>query len=115
MVIEQNESDENYSDPDECGPFTLQHRQGGEATVVPSSMWLEDLFLIFLVMRIVNRYEDVCIDNLIEFFDELDIFAIPGEQLQSHLQTLFENDDTDMERLWNELGFEVFLPDREDG
>lgn len=121
MVNERNaaepssEGDEEYLDPpepsDRCDCITMQYGQGENSRVVTTNMDMDFLFIITLVMRICLRYGDVCIIDLIEFFNELDWEAISSDQLESHIQTLFQNDDTNMERLWNELGIESFLPD----
>lgn len=109
--------DDDYSPEGEysqCERLTLQHGEGEHSVTVETNMCLDYLFIIALVMRIQQRYKEVCIVSLVEFFDQLDFEEISCEKLESHIQTLFQNDDTDLERLWNELGLEVFLPDRED-
>ena len=88
-------SDEDYREEVQ-DYLTLQHGEGEHARVLHSNLCLDYLCITTLVMRVCLRYGDVCILDLIEFIDELDLEGISIDQLESYIQTLFQNDDTDM-------------------
>lgn len=115
QILEENSSSEGDDDftpneRDETQSIILIQGQGEGSSVMSSDMCLDYLFIITLTKRIHERFEDVEMVNLIQFFDTFDFEEIPSDQLERYIQTLFENDDTNMERFWAELGFDAFLP-----
>lgn len=96
--------------------------EANKVSIFHSNMYLDYVFIIALAFRLQERYGGFATDtdktcpctpflDFIVFFEDLCVHEISEQQLESYIQILFENDDTDMEKLWSTLGLESFLPD----